>query len=620
MLCSFPPDPPEIPQGAESGASMTLIDNGRGGVHYPELPQRLMKLLEARGLTTYDLAALIREAGTSICERTIRDILKGRRPFVREYTLNAIAEALGVSREELCGPIGILDDKQDDASACHEEGVEQEGLGEAGLPLGELAGSSVVEDAAMDHGELSEPAPTPSEQSFGDILPKPGKDGPFDPCQTSDEPDRPDLFAPNEQETSSDPKPMQVPSRPESLEPKTPVGQGNPHTPTHIRWMALLPILLTLALLIWALTALVKTSAGDVVVSRGNGGLVAYDARNKPVWRFNAKATIHFSDESPWHDDTWLVGLRGDASDGGRALLLDMRTGDRIWEIAPRQDRMRAVYGDTLLTSGAGFVALRHEAVDIDGDHEPELALIFNHDRFCPTCVILVERDGTRIGQYDHKGHFYDLLTEDIDGDGKEELLVAGTNNEPCYQGATVILLDDVCHAGVAQDSLAGGDPAVPDSARVRLVLPQFGEPYMTLLERRRIEAADLMVVPQESGLPRIAVNVGTEYKDYKVGVIVTLDAALDPVSVTPSDAIVAIAATWPDSVRARNGFPNQEWLERVWLPRAVRFEAGHWRGPATVPGAPLDSTGAAGSTAAACPASAASPLAAAQASPVPHR
>lgn len=439
-------------------------DNGRGGIYYPELKQRLAALLKARGMTAPQLEERTRELGKTITERTIRDILKGRRQYVRESTLNAIAEALGVSLEDLCGP------------------------------------------------------------------------------------------------------------------------RGSKYSRLRAFLRTLLPVLLILALLIWAITALVNTSASDVVISRGNGGLVAHNARNEVVWRFDAKATVHFSDESPWHDDTWLVGLRGDASDGGSALLLDMSDGDTIWTVKPHQDRMRAVYGDTLLTSGAGFVALRHEAVDIDGDHEPELALIFNHDRFCPTCVILVERDGTRIGQYDHKGHFYDLLTEDIDADGKEELLVAGTNNEPCYQGATVILLDDVCHAGAAQDSLAGGDPAVPDSARVRLVLPQFGEPYMTLLERRRIEAADLMVVPQENGLPRIAVNVGTEYKDYKVGVIVTLDAALDPVSVTPSDAIVAIAATWPDSVRARNGFPNQEWLERVWLPRAVRFEAGHWPGSANGP------------------------------------
>lgn len=349
----------------------------------------------------------------------------------------------------------------------------------------------------------------------------------------------------------------------------------------------------------------------EVTISPGNGGLVAHNARNEEVWRFNAKATILFSDESPWHDDTWLVGLRGDASDGGSALLLDMSDGDTIWAVKPRQDQMRAVYGDTLLTSGAGFVAVRHEAVDIDGDHEPELAIVFNHDRFCPTCVILVNREGRILGQYDHKGHFYDLLTEDVDGDGKEELLVAGTNNEPCYQGATVILLDDVCHAGAAQDSLAGGDPAIPDSALARLVLPQFGEPYMTLLERRRIEAADLMLVPQESGPPRIAVNVGTAYKDDKVGVIVTLDAALNPVSVTPSDLIVAIAAAWPDSVRALNGFPNQEWLEKVWLPRAVRFEAGHWPGSASVPaGAPVSAgessaagvSGASGATAAAPP------------------
>ncbi len=152
--------------------------------------------------------------------------------------------------------------------------------------------------------------------------------------------------------------------------------------------------------------------------------------------------------------------------------------------VAPEQERILAAYGADLLDSGGGFTAFRNEAVDIDGDGAPELALLFIHGRFCPASLVVVERDGRRLGQYDTKGHLYGLLGEDVDGDGREELLAAGTNNEPCYQGATVILLDEVCLRGVAQDSLAGGNPAIPDSARVRLVLPHFGEPYMTLLKQ----------------------------------------------------------------------------------------------------------------------------------------
>jgi len=168
--------------------------------------------------------------------------------------------------------------------------------------------------------------------------------------------------------------------------------------------------------------------------------------------------------------------------------------------------------------------------------------------------------------------------------------VLAGTNNNDCYEGATVVLLNDVCHSGAAQDSLAGGNPAVPDSARVRLVLPRFCEPLMKHFDRRRIEAADIMVFRDAEGRPRIAVNVGVEQKEGPVGAIVTLDFDLHPLGVTPSDAMNVDFDNHPDLVRALDGLPLKQWLEKVWLPRAVRFEAGHWPGSvnglATVGGA----------------------------------
>jgi transcriptional regulator with XRE-family HTH domain len=338
---------------------------------------------------------------------------------------------------------------------------------------------------------------------------------------------------------------------------------------------------LVLLLLVTAGAFALRPRAGAVRVERGNGGLVARDARGEVVWRFSAKATIEYLDESPWHDGTVLVGLRGDGTDGGRVLLMAERSGRIIWEVTPEQERIRAAYGADLLDSGGGFTAFRNEAVDIDGDGATELALLFIHGRFCPASLVVVERDGRRLGQYDTKGHLYGLLGEDVDGDGREELLAAGTNNEPCYQGATVILLDEVCLRGAAQDSLAGGNPAIPDSARVRLILPHFGEPYMTLLQSRRIEASDLMVFREPDGATRIAVNASVD----GLGVIVTMDASLRPLRVQPSDRVISVAETWPDSVTALRGFPRQEWLQHEWLPRAVRFEAGHWGAGGASPG-----------------------------------
>jgi transcriptional regulator with XRE-family HTH domain len=542
-----------------------------------DLPRRLPLLRWVKGLSVKGLAD---KAGIS--DRTVEAIEAGERERVLENTLLCIALALDISREEM---LQEQVPKADEPTTPAPREVATDEPATPALPEVETDEQTTLALLEVETNDPSTPPP-----------PEVELDEPATPALPEVETDEQTTLALLEVEANdpSTPPPPEVeldepttPALPEvdTGESTTPLLRTGPAEVTSARLrhprrrVAAIAALLFL-MLVMAVVVL-RLMFGQVRAERGNGGLVGRNARGEIVWRFSAKATIEFLDESPWHDGTILVGLRGDASDGGRVLLLTERSGHQIWEVSPDQERIRAAYGPDLLYTGGGFTAFRNKAVDIDGDRTPELALVFIHGRFCPASLVLIERDGRHLGQYDTKGHIYSLLGEDVDGDGREELLAAGTNNEACYQGGTVILLDEVCFRGAAQDSLAGGNPAIPDSARVRLVMPQLGEPYMTLLQRLRLDASDLMVFREPDGAVRIAVSVGVD----GMGVIVTMDAGLHPLRVQASDRVISLAETWPDSVTALRGFPRQEWLQNKWLPRAVRFEAGHWGARKGTPG-----------------------------------
>lgn len=310
-----------------------------------------------------------------------------------------------------------------------------------------------------------------------------------------------------------------------------------------------------------------------VAVTRTDAGIEARDARRRLVWHQNHAAGVEFCDESPWHDDTILVGLQADAGKGGRVLLLERRSGRLIWSREPDLARMAAAFGELLPEGGGGYVAALWTAVDLAGDGDPEIAISFTHGWWWPSSVLIVARDGRVLAQYDHRGHLYDLLADDVDGDGRQELLACGTNNAPCHQGATVLLLDDVCNHGASLDPCAGGNPDFPDSARARLVLPAFAPALMERIEDVRIEARELHTNHDDQGRCWITLIAGTG----RGGLVVTLDAQLRPISAAPTDLLVREAANWPPAIRAAGDPTDQRWIDGVWLPSAARFEAGHW-------------------------------------------
>lgn len=303
---------------------------------------------------------------------------------------------------------------------------------------------------------------------------------------------------------------------------------------------------------------------GDVVARDGLGG--------RELWTLDWRANAQVIQTGPWREGALLVGLGYQASDGGRVLVIDRKDGRVLDELMPDIESVRQAFGYEILAEGIGFSVRGLHLLDLDGDGASELLVEFIHAKYYPFILAVYESDGHRLGHYLSRGHISEVHIEDLDGDGCDEVIASGTNNSPAFQGATLIRLEEGFWSGATFDRISGGRADIPDSAAARLVVPSFGQPYMGLLGRTRLTARGTSTFRGPDGRTMITTSLAAG----EIGVILTCDAELNPVKVAPSDAFRAAVAAWPDSVKLREGFPSQAWLDR-WLATASRFEAGDW-------------------------------------------
>ena len=265
------------------------------------------------------------------------------------------------------------------------------------------------------------------------------------------------------------------------------------------------------------------------------------------------------------------MGTGSNTPDGGRLFCLERATGDTVWSAGPDVEAVTRAFGPEIV-GAASFSCSRFEAADIDGDGDNELVVRFVHGLYYPCCICLIDRDGNLISQYANKGHLTDFLVEDLDSDGKAEVLAWGTNNASDYQGFTVVQLDDEHWSGASIDSLCSPASSEEDGAAIRLVVPAYPAPYMKRMEQVRMQASQLRAFHDTEGNLRYNVRVGGRNPHF---VEVTLNEHLRPLSARATDTFQAnMAATWPDSLVNGTGPADEGWLS-TWLGTGRRFEAG---------------------------------------------
>jgi hypothetical protein len=135
---------------------------------------------------------------------------------------------------------------------------------------------------------------------------------------------------------------------------------------------------------------------------------------------------------------------------GGLLICFDVR-GRVLWDY---QMGREIRFGPRTYT--ADFMINGLCAHDCDGDGKQEILVIGFQRPDWPTQVVLLDADGKSLGEYWNSGQFNDFQYADLTGDGREEIILAGTNNE--YREGILAVFDPA--------NISGGSPQIQDEFR----------------------------------------------------------------------------------------------------------------------------------------------------------
>ncbi len=308
------------------------------------------------------------------------------------------------------------------------------------------------------------------------------------------------------------------------------------------------------------------------MIEHRDGTVTARDpVSGNVLWTRSFASKVWFADPAPWRNGTVLVGVSYVAADGGRVLLLDGRSGATHWERAPSAELAAAAFGMDALDGLGAFGPILWRAIDLEGDGEPQVAIAFIHVRMYPSSVLILDRRGDVVGEYMNRGHVYDMLAVDLDGHGRQALVCVGCNNKEPHHGGAVFILDREHRHGAAVDAFNGGDLAVGDGSRSRILIPALEPQMMQWLGQARLSAYRVMTTTTLDGTLAFMVTVGTEGLDLQL----LLDADLNPLDVRPTDIVPVTIAGWPVADPANYG-PNCSLWRDEWLRRIVKLGARH--------------------------------------------
>ena len=164
---------------------------------------------------------------------------------------------------------------------------------------------------------------------------------------------------------------------------------------------------------------------------------------------------------------------------GGGELFCFNHRGKRLWP-SFRAGRER-IYGNTVYSADyriSGFII-----GDCNNDGNAEILLIAHQWPEWPCQLVLLDHKGNTQGEYWNSGYFADLVFQDLNGDGKQEILVSGCNNE--YKKG--------CFAVFDPEKMSGGSPqrgrefSCPD-------LDRGSEIFYILAPRTDVDMADVNI------------------------------------------------------------------------------------------------------------------------------
>jgi len=143
------------------------------------------------------------------------------------------------------------------------------------------------------------------------------------------------------------------------------------------------------------------------------------------------------------------------------------RKGVKLWEYRTGRS---LVCGGSVFSPDfrlAGFNVHDH-----DGDGRLEIVVEAFHAPDWPCQLSVLDCDGKRIGEYWNAGYLRELAYHDINGDGREELIVVGVNNQ--YRGGCVVVFDTRAIRGGSPQSGEYACPGIGPGSELYYVITPY--------------------------------------------------------------------------------------------------------------------------------------------------
>jgi len=292
-----------------------------------------------------------------------------------------------------------------------------------------------------------------------------------------------------------------------------------------------------------------------------------------PKWFHEFPGEVSRAEVGPWaHGSRYVVVSVWDQITNVAFLTLwDFQADREVWTHAIETAELVPLYPAEMASAGI-MHCIDFDFPDLAGDGEPEIAAAFRQTMFLPACVRTLSVSGEVLGTYYNWGYLEDVMAADLDGDGRDEILAAGTNNAPAYQGGTVILLDRDHLSGASADDQVWTDAGVEDGSLARVVFPQFEDDIRDMLHVTRLHAWAIRLRPPADPAsgegPTVYVDLGVSVEQSRPWLVPYMDRTLRPIRVVMTDLWMMYAREYVKQgkldPRVLEPEFGQEWVKRA--------------------------------------------------------
>lgn len=177
--------------------------------------------------------------------------------------------------------------------------------------------------------------------------------------------------------------------------------------------------------------------------------LIVVDGQGQELWRHQFPSRLEPSSYDQRHlvrrcsfadldgdgkTETLFVHVPLDFASVGTTLICFGEEGTIRWQFDPGRpiQDTRQEYFPPYFISSVNIIPIK--------DSGPQILVSSNHYLHNPNQIAMLNSSGALISEYWHSGHLYSVAHADLNGDGVEEILLAGVNNG--YRLGTLVIFD----------------------------------------------------------------------------------------------------------------------------------------------------------------------------------